>query len=332
MIPSADVVFNSDDLGETEDFLSAAYTKMSIGGDAERPGVSITRRWLGDINFDELDFGFDLSFEAEALGRVTLCRVHRGHLEGTIFGATDDVFKPGDVTLASPPELPYTGRLAAANYDLTMFDPELLNRVASPAPGADGDRVRLLGHRPVSEQAARQLDAAIEFVRESVGNDTGEIPPLVASTTATLLASVVVSTLPTNAVLDPDAADRVDARPVLLRRAVAFIEANAQCDLALADIAASVHVTPRTLQYMFRKYLDATPMEYLRRVRLDHAHRDLQRADPAQTTVSTVAARWGFIHAGRFSGLYRQTYGRARRSRCAGESRRSGARQMRQPG
>ncbi|MCV7281548.1 AraC family transcriptional regulator [Mycolicibacterium flavescens] len=311
MIPGSSVVFDSDDLGETEDFLSDVYTKMSIGGDAERAGVSITRRWLGDISFDELDFGFDLAFDAEALGRVTLCRVHRGHLEGTIGGHTDNVIKTGDVALASPPELPYSGRLSAARYDLTMFDPDLLNRVASPGPDSPGGRVRLLGTRPVSEEAARQLSAAIGFVREYVAPDTGEVAPLVASTAATLLASVVVSTLPTNAVLDPDAGDRVDARPVLLRRAIAFIESNAQADLALADIAAAVHVTARTLQYMFRRHLDMTPMEYLRRVRLDHAHRDLQLADPAETTVGMVAARWGFIHAGRFSGLYRQTYGRA---------------------
>lgn len=309
MIPSESVTFDSDDLDETEHFLSQTYTKMSIGGDSERGGVSITRRWFGDINFDDLDFGIDMSFEAAALGRVTLCRVHRGHLEGTIFGGTDDVLKPGDLTLASPPDMPYSGRLSAARYDLTMFDPDLLNRVASPARDVRGDRVRLLGHRPVSEQAARQLDAAIGFVRESVEPDTREVPPLVASTAANLLASVVVSALPTNAVLDPCASDRVDARPALLRKSIAFIESHAQGDIALADIAAAVHVTPRTLQYMFRRHLDMTPMEYLRRVRLDHAHQDLQRGDPAETTVSMVAARWGFIHAGRFSGLYRRTYG-----------------------
>jgi transcriptional regulator GlxA family with amidase domain len=91
---------------------------------------------------------------------------------------------------------------------------------------------------------------------------------------------------------------------------MAFVDAHAHTDIALTDIAAAVYVTPRTLQYTFRRYLDMSPMEYLRRVRLDHAHEHLRKADPATTTVGMIAAQWGFAHTGRFSGLYRRTYGR----------------------
>jgi transcriptional regulator GlxA family with amidase domain len=56
-------------------------------------------------------------------------------------------------------------------------------------------------------------------------------------------------------------------------------------------------------------------MEYLRRVRLDGAHRDLQARTPdGGDTVATVAAiayRWGFANARLFAALYRATYGRA---------------------
>lgn len=61
---------------------------------------------------------------------------------------------------------------------------------------------------------------------------------------------------------------------------------------------------------MFRRYLDMTPMGYLRLVRLDRAHRDLLDADPATTRVQQVAARWGFAHTGRFAAMYREAYGR----------------------
>ena len=91
------------------------------------------------------------------------------------------------------------------------------------------------------------------------------------------------------------------AQPPLLRRAVAFIHANVQSDIGLSDIAAAVGVTPRSVQYMFRRHLGTTPLEYLRRLRLDLAHRDLQAADPAVDTVTAIAGRWGFTHAGRFS-------------------------------
>jgi AraC-like DNA-binding protein len=46
------------------------------------------------------------------------------------------------------------------------------------------------------------------------------------------------------------------------------------------------------------------------RVRLDHAHRDLLAASPASTTVTAIAARWGFASPSRFSDFYRRAYGR----------------------
>ena len=103
--------------------------------------------------------------------------------------------------------------------------------------------------------------------------------------------------------------ERPAAQPALLRRAVTFIDENAHQDIALSDIAAAVNVTPRSVQYMFRRHLGTTPLEYLRRVRLDRAHRELQAADPSVDTVMAIAGRWGFTHAGRFSSIYKQVFG-----------------------
>ncbi|MFG1930641.1 helix-turn-helix transcriptional regulator [Mycobacterium sp. NPDC048908] len=94
-----------------------------------------------------------------------------------------------------------------------------------------------------------------------------------------------------------------------MRRAVAFVDENFHRDIGVCDIAHAVHVTPRTVQLMFRRHLGTTPMGYLRRVRLDRAHHELIDADPTAATVSEIAARWGFGHAGRFSARYQKTYG-----------------------
>ncbi|PRC60869.1 AraC family transcriptional regulator, partial [Mycobacterium sp. ITM-2017-0098] len=45
--------------------------------------------------------------------------------------------------------------------------------------------------------------------------------------------------------------------------------------------AGSADVTPRAIQYAFREHLNTTPLEYLRRVRLERAHQELKSADPA---------------------------------------------------
>src|ERR1700743_155854 len=90
------------------------------------------------------------------------------------------------------------------------------------------------------------------------------------------------------------------AQPRTLRRAIAFIHENAHHDIGLSDIAAAINVTPRSVQYTFRRHLATTPLEYLRRVRPDRAHRALQAPAPAVDTVMAIAGRWRFGHAGRF--------------------------------
>ncbi|MCG7610991.1 AraC family transcriptional regulator [Mycolicibacterium sp. (ex Dasyatis americana)] len=305
-----DLDFTSADLGATEDFLARAYTKMSIGrARDELPATRIVRKWLGPVSFDEVNLDYHLSYDADPLNRICLCRMHSGRIEANFIGEPQDVFGPGDVTLVSPPELPYSGRVCRARYDLTMFDVKLLGRVATTDAGDTGGFVRLTGHRPISPQAGTQLAVAIEYVRTVVQGRVGPVPPLVASTTASMLAAAVLATMPTNAGLEPGPTDRRDAKPVLLRRAIAYIEANADADIALADIAEAVYVTPRALQYMFRRHLGDSPMGYLRRVRLDHARQELLNADPATTTVQAVAARWGFAHTGRFAAAYRHMFG-----------------------
>jgi transcriptional regulator GlxA family with amidase domain len=95
------------------------------------------------------------------------------------------------------------------------------------------------------------------------------------------------------------------------RRAAEFIDSHAGRPLTLADIAAQAGVTPRALQYAFRRHYDAAPMSYLRRVRLERAHAELQAADPAAGhTVAAIARRWGFARPDRFAVAYRAVYGR----------------------
>ncbi|WP_234362348.1 helix-turn-helix transcriptional regulator [Streptomyces sp. IMTB 1903] len=108
----------------------------------------------------------------------------------------------------------------------------------------------------------------------------------------------------------PAPRDTRDAHSDTLRRAVAFIEANAHRAITLADIAASIPVTPRAVQYAFTRHAGTTPLGHLRRVRLARAHAELRSADPSGgATVADIAGRWGFAHQGRFAAAYRQEYG-----------------------
>ncbi|MFE7649364.1 helix-turn-helix transcriptional regulator [Streptomyces phaeoluteigriseus] len=313
--------FDSDDLGLTEDFLSRAYSSMHIGSDD--PGAvrtRISRAAMPSVSVDELDLGFEMSYSVTPLGRICLCLVHEGTIQDHTFDGVTDAFGPGDVVSFAPPELPYSGRICHARYNITMLDTDLLTQVAAGAPGRVPGPVRLTGHRPHSPAAARRLRQTVGYVRDHVLASPGLADqPLVASTAAQHLAAGVLATFPNTALTDPTATDRNDARPATLRRALAYIDDHAGEPVTVADIAAAAHVTVRGLQYTFRRHLDTTPLAHLRRVRLAHAHDDLRAADPLDgTTVTDVAARWGFFHPGRFATLYRSAYGRPPHRTLAG--------------
>ena len=98
--------------------------------------------------------------------------------------------------------------------------------------------------------------------------------------------------------------------PQPLRRALVFIDENAADPITLNEIAGAARLSPRGLQAAFRRHLKTTPLGYLRSIRLERAHRDLQGAEPGDgASVAALAAKWGFIHLGRFATEYRRRFG-----------------------
>ncbi|MER7760373.1 AraC family transcriptional regulator [Streptomyces sp. NPDC097619] len=304
-------VFESGDLAETEAYLSAAYTPMSIGGRPEDTRARIARRAVGDLLLDDLEFGYTMAFDAGPLEQVVLAQVADGvHTSG------EHAFGAGSTFLIAPPDRPYTGEVRSARYGLTTFPTRLLAQVRTDGADPDAGPVqRLAGSRPVSAEAHRLLAATTAHVRSLLADPAAAAAPLVVGTAARHLAAVTLATLPTvtegtvRHAPDPGRRDLRDAHGATLRRAVRFIEDNAHLDIGLAEIAGSVPVTPRAVQYAFARHADTTPLAYLKRVRLARAHEELRAADPTTTSVTRIAARWGFPHQGRFAAAYRTAYG-----------------------
>lgn len=89
-----------------------------------------------------------------------------------------------------------------------------------------------------------------------------------------------------------------------------FIEQRLSEELDVRSIANAAGVSVRTLQKMFTEDLQQSPTQYLRTRRLERAREDLADSSPGgRVTVSTIAARWGFNHLGRFSVTYKDTFG-----------------------
>ncbi|WP_063781850.1 helix-turn-helix domain-containing protein [Bradyrhizobium viridifuturi] len=93
-----------------------------------------------------------------------------------------------------------------------------------------------------------------------------------------------------------------------VHRAEAYIEANWQQPLTIEALAAVTGVSARTLFHSFRKSRGYSPMDFVKRVRLNHARRMLQDTRNA-TSVTDVAFTCGFGNLGHFSGYYRRAFG-----------------------
>lgn len=196
------------------------------------------------------------------------------------------------------------------DLEVAVLDPALVRHVADTAPTRSQQPVRFTGYEPVSRQAAATWKSTYDYVRQLARDPGALAQPLIADSASRLLAAVALAAFPNNALLDPTAADRHDAHPATLRRAVSFIHDNAHRDISAADIATACSVSVRALQLAFRRHLDCTPREYLRRVRLEHAHQDLvwTLTPDDKLTVTAVAYLWGFTSSSRFSSLHRRAY------------------------
>ena len=87
-----------------------------------------------------------------------------------------------------------------------------------------------------------------------------------------------------------------------------YMRANAHLPISLGDVCQAAGVNARTLQDSFRKKRGCTPMQFLREVRMQEVRTGLLQAGE-NTNVSGEAARWGFLHFGRFSREYRSRFG-----------------------
>lgn len=93
-----------------------------------------------------------------------------------------------------------------------------------------------------------------------------------------------------------------------IRAAEEFMRSNAHLPVSLGDVCQAAGVNARTLQDSFQKKRDCTPMEFLRDIRMQEVRDSLVRPK-SDTRVTHEAARWGFMHFGRFSTEYRMKFG-----------------------
>ncbi|MFD0689131.1 helix-turn-helix transcriptional regulator [Actinomadura fibrosa] len=217
---------------------------------------------------------------------------------------------PG-AAVACPVGVPVGFAMRDITLSVLRLPLERLDQMAADAFDAPPGSLRFEALRPVSPAMHRYWRAVVNLTNGALMDDPSPMAsPLVAEEMTRNVAIAALHTFPNTTMTAPYTRGPGWVAPAALRRAVAYIEANADQPVTLSAIATAAGIGARALQYAFRAHYGTTPMGYVRRVRLEHAHRELRAADPTQgTTVKAVAARWGFAKPDRFTAAYREAFG-----------------------
>ena len=98
------------------------------------------------------------------------------------------------------------------------------------------------------------------------------------------------------------------AAPGNVRRAEAFMRANAGTPLTIAEIAEAAGCGVRALQIAFHRFRGTTPMRVLQQARLEQARTEMLRPGQRQS-LARIAADHGFSSPTRFAQSFRRKYG-----------------------
>lgn len=99
-----------------------------------------------------------------------------------------------------------------------------------------------------------------------------------------------------------------DISPWYVRRARDIIHDELDDTLSITALSARVGVSARSLQNGFRRFLGVTPVEYLRRHRLEMLHRVLIAAEPEES-VTSLMLECGISNFGRYAQFYKRQFG-----------------------
>ncbi|GLZ81943.1 transcriptional regulator [Actinorhabdospora filicis] len=264
---------------------------------------------LRQVGFNYIRYGAEVGIVP---GELTDFYVLQATLRGTAdvtSGCRTALARPGVVTIPAPHR-----RLAmrwrgdceqiVLRVERSAVEAELRDLIDRPLPGPVEFDVTMPLHRSMARSWWRLVRHVVADLDDGGGLARHE---LAAGGVEHALITGLLLAQPHNYTAALNAPPRAPGAGCV-RLAVDLIENQPQRALTVSSLAREAGVSVRALQLGFRRNLDTTPTDYLRRVRLQRARAELQAGGDG-LTVSEVAWRWGFTHLGRFATAYRLRYG-----------------------
>jgi AraC-like DNA-binding protein len=264
---------------------------------------------MGRINFSYFEYGPEVTLIAPEVERYYFVQVP---ISGTLhlsIGGREAVLRPGQVTMLNPFRGVRLGWSKSAQL-VVRIDRRLMDAaVARHLPGYDGPCIDFEETTvPSVAQTQGVRDLIWLICRQIEHCNSPMMQPSTQQHLTGLLLETILYTFPHNL------RDRLCPRlplvvPGYVKRVEAFIHANAHRTVRLQDLVKVAGVSERSLQYGFRRFRGAGPMQVLKAVRLDRVRRDLLNKAEGRNSITDIALKWGFVHHGNFARDYRRRFG-----------------------
>ncbi|MEU4129428.1 helix-turn-helix transcriptional regulator [Streptomyces wuyuanensis] len=306
-------VFSTADAEQGRAYLAAAYgTDIHMGtpSPADAP-FRHERRATAELSLDSVRIPAEARYFLEPMSPLLVTELLSGRQDVDCAGG-DSRWLPGDVMPAGRPDMPHLTHADHVEARTARMEPELLRDVAGLGEEEPREPMRMpTPQAPAPVAGTAVWHAATHRAWDLFDEDSFAGTPLSRDAAARMVAAVALSMFPNSYTEhDPLASGTGNVGEATVDRAAQYIHDHADRPITLTELAAAAGVSARTLHDGFRHFHDTTPMGYLRRVRLERAHGELQSAEPgAGASVGTIAARWGWGDQGTFSAAYGRAYG-----------------------
>ncbi|RZL78923.1 MAG: AraC family transcriptional regulator [Rhodococcus sp. (in: high G+C Gram-positive bacteria)] len=307
--------FEATDLDHAQAALGDTYfphrlDQLSTGGVMD---MSLHTVQLGPLTVGRLTYGVEVSLDLGELGNAYNIAIPLAGRHDTESAGQRHIFTPGQACIYLPHRPTRITRWSAdgiqygIKFDRDYLEAELQGILGRPTRAP-------VTFDPVLDLADPQVSSWLSLVRTLVADLDKDHSMLYSPLISRPLVEALTSGLLLAA--NHDHRELLDtrvpaARPRTVKSALDAMHAHPEESWTVRALADLSGVSVRTLQDGFARYVGASPMAYLRGIRLERAHEELVAADPRYNAVSDIAYHWGFRHLGRFSIEYRKRYGQS---------------------
>ena len=304
--------FHSDDVDQIRDFLGEHFTEHVLKVEGREKNVDTVLRAvsIGDVSVNYVEYAEPVEIEQTVAEPIFMIgRPLKGQLE---VRNGDDYISGGPprgaVLSMDRPNL-IRGFTPNLQFRVVRLERESLERQLSDWLDHElKESVHFDFPLPADTDAGRAWWGYVEHLWTNALNGTFATAPLLLSEASRMTKAMLLSLQPHNysAQLREGASA---AAPFYVRRAEDYMRANAGQSINMEDLVVASGVSARSLYAGFRRFRGTSPMAFLKWLRLELAHADLQAANPGESTVKQIALLRGFAHLGHFSDAYRRKYG-----------------------